>query len=57
MTDDVIEKAARVLARPLPSREQIAQEIYDVLSGQYGDFTTPYDAADAVLDLLKGQNR
>ena len=35
--------------------DEIARAIYDVLSSQYGDFNTPYDAADAVLALLKGQ--
>ena len=47
---------AGLLARPLPTREEIARAIYDALSGQYGDFRTPTDAADAVLALLKGQD-
>ena len=42
-------------ARPLPTRDEIAEAIYDVLSSQYGDFCVPTDAADAVLALLKGQ--
>lgn len=46
-----------LLARPLPTREQIADTIYDALSGQYGDFGMPTDAADAVLALMKGQDR
>ena len=44
-----------VPARSLPTRDEIADAIYDALSGQYGDFCIPYDAADAVLALLKGQ--
>ena len=44
---------AGLLARPLPTREEIAEAMYDVLSPQY--FGYPADAADAVLDLLKGQ--
>ena len=43
-------------AHALPTRDQIARAIYDVLSSQYGDFNVPHDAADAVLALLKGQD-
>ena len=43
-------------ARPLPTRDEIAMAMYDVLSSQYGDFNVPHDAADAVLALLKGQD-
>lgn len=32
--------------------KQIAQAIYDTLSGRYGDFTMPHDAAKAVIDVL-----
>ena len=42
-------------ARPLPTRDEIARAIYDALSGKYGDFNMPHDAADAVLSLLKGE--
>lgn len=47
---------AGLLARPLPTRDEIAESIYDVLSSKYGDFNYPTDAADAVLALLKGQD-
>ena len=30
-------------------RDQLAQIIYDTLSGQYGDFSMPDDAAKAIL--------
>ena len=30
-------------------RDQLAQIIYDTLNGQYGDFTMPDDAADAII--------
>ena len=43
-------------ARTLPTRDEIAEVIYDVLSSKYGDFNYPTDAADAVLSLLKGQD-
>ncbi|MBM9432355.1 hypothetical protein [Flaviflexus equikiangi] len=48
---------AGLLARTPPSREQIAMAIYEVLDSQYGDFCIPDDAADAVLALMKGQDR
>ena len=48
---------AGLLARSLPTRDEIAEAIYDVLNSQYGDFCYPTDAADAVLELLKGQDR
>lgn len=44
-------------ARPLPTRDEIARAIYDALSGQYGDFNMPHDAADAVLKMLEGDKR
>ena len=30
-------------------RDKLAQIIYDTLNGQYGDFTMPADAADAII--------
>lgn len=60
---DVPEAAVRALAdagllrQEPPTRDEIAHTIYDALSGQYGDFCTPYDAADAVLALWEGRKR
>ena len=48
---------AGLLARPLPTRDEIAMAMYEVLDPQYGDFCTPHDAADAVLELLKGKKK
>ena len=50
---------AGLLARPLPTREQLADTLWDALedggwvstSGHY-----PYEIADAVLALMKGQH-
>ena len=44
---------AGLLARPLPSREEIADVI---LAGSLLGHRTPIAIADAVLALLKGQN-
>lgn len=49
--DTLIEKTETAL----PTRDQIADTIYNVLCSQYGSFNYPTDAADAVLRLLKGQ--
>lgn len=49
---------AGLLAQPFPTREQIADTIYDALEvgGWYSVLGLyPYEVANAVLDLLKGQ--
>ena len=49
---------AGLLAQPFPTREEIADTIYDALEvgGWYSVLGLyPYEVANAVLDLLKGQ--
>ena len=45
---------AGLLARPLPSKEELEDTI---LNAMREPFSTYCDVADAVLDLLKGQER
>lgn len=45
---------AGTLARPLPTRDEIGQAAFD--STDFLDWETCVEIADAVLDLLKGQN-
>ena len=48
---------AGLLAQPMPTREEIADTIYDALEvgGWYSVLGLyPYEVANAVLDLLKG---
>ena len=49
--------ARKIATDLLPTRDEIAEAIYNVLNSKYGDFNYPTDAADAVLALLKGQDR
>ena len=52
---------AGLLARTLPTREQIASRVSSAMDASWDDameYTAlPSVAADAVLDLLKGQDR
>ena len=50
LSDTQVAKTARL--RALPTRDEIADEIYRVLDPQYGYYNDPIEAADNILTLL-----
>ena len=53
---EFIEMGGPRMTALLPTRDEIADAIYDVFTTQYGDVTAFDNAADAVLALLEGRD-